>query len=291
MGRIVAVLATGVAVGAFAPGAAAAVVIGDVDPNSGSNCSGPTAMVQSTPAAGKTYTSPVDGVITSFRFQGPGSIPPPSETKLLVLEQLSPTDYRVVAASQFESVLGFLVSRATRVPIATGQMIGSYGHSCFTDTPSNGGMFRQAQFVPEPAVGSVQTYGGINPGRMILEATIEPDADGDGFGDETQDQCPTEPSLQEAPCDRVAPNATITKQPKDKTKKKKATFEFTSNEPGSTFTCALDGKEQFKPCTSPLTVKVKKGKHTFAVRAIDQAGNVDPTPATDGWKVKKKKKK
>jgi hypothetical protein len=44
-------------------------------------------------------------------------------------------------------------------------------------------------------------------------------------------------------------------------------------------------------CASPYTIKVKKGKHTFQVRAIDQAGNVDGTPATDDWKVKKKKKK
>jgi hypothetical protein len=35
---------------------------------------------------------------------------------------------------------------------------------------------------------------------------------------------------------------------------------------------------------------VKKGKHTFEVRAVDAAGNVDPTPASDTWKRKKKKK-
>ena len=81
------------------------------------------------------------------------------------------------------------------------------------------------------------------------------------------------------------------KGPKDKTKKRSATFEFSSSEPGSTFECTLDGKQTFKPCTSPITVKVKKGKHSFDVRATDAAGNADPTPASDTWKVKKKKKK
>jgi hypothetical protein len=38
-------------------------------------------------------------------------------------------------------------------------------------------------------------------------------------------------------------------------------------------------------------VTVKRGKHTFSVRATDQAGNVDATPATDTWKVKRKKRK
>ena len=41
----------------------------------------------------------------------------------------------------------------------------------------------------------------------------------------------------------------------------------------------------------PRTLKAGKGKHTFEVRATDAAGNVDPTPATQSWTVKKKKKK
>jgi large repetitive protein len=47
----------------------------------------------------------------------------------------------------------------------------------------------------------------------------------------------------------------------------------------------------FEPCASPKQVKAKKGKHSFAVRATDAAGNTDPTPATRSWTVKKKKKK
>jgi hypothetical protein len=48
----------------------------------------------------------------------------------------------------------------------------------------------------------------------------------------------------------------------------------------------------FETCTSPKTYSgLKKGSHTFAVRAVDAAGNLDPTPATRTWKVKKRKKK
>jgi hypothetical protein len=90
--------------------------------------------------------------------------------------------------------------------------------------------------------------------------------------------------------DTTPPDTTITKGPKKKSKKRKATFEFVSSEPGSTFQCKLD-KHDFAPCSSPDAFKVKKGKHTFQVRAIDPAGNVDPTPAEQTWKVKKKKKK
>jgi hypothetical protein len=96
------------------------------------------------------------------------------------------------------------------------------------------------------------------------------------------------PGTPEA-ADTNPPDTTITKHPKDKTKKKTATFEFTSNEPGSSFECSLDGAA-FAPCTSPDALKVKKGKHSFDVRAKDAAGNVDGSPASDTWKVKKKHK-
>jgi Ca2+-binding RTX toxin-like protein len=88
--------------------------------------------------------------------------------------------------------------------------------------------------------------------------------------------------------DTDPPETMISEGPKDNTKKKQATFEFTSSEPGSTFECAVDGQSLKLPCTSPYTVKVKNGKHTFQVHATDPAGNADATPASDAWKVKKK---
>ena len=93
------------------------------------------------------------------------------------------------------------------------------------------------------------------------------------------------------PGDGLPPTATITKGPKDKTKKKSATFEFSGTDARAvaSFECSLDNAA-FTTCTSPHTVKVKKGRHKFQVRAIDDAGNVGP-PASDTWKVKKKRKK
>jgi hypothetical protein len=93
-----------------------------------------------------------------------------------------------------------------------------------------------------------------------------------------------------AAADTTAPDTTITGGPKSKEKKGKATFTFTSDEAAVTFECSLDGGP-FEPCTSPHEVKVKKGKHTLAVRARDAAGNADGSPATRDWKVQKKKRK
>ena len=89
-----------------------------------------------------------------------------------------------------------------------------------------------------------------------------------------------------------APDTTLTKTPKKtvKTKKKKVkvSFSFASTIAGSTFACSIDGKA-FTACASGVTYKLKKGKHTFAVRAT-AAGVTDPTPATYSFKIKRKKK-
>ena len=73
-----------------------------------------------------------------------------------------------------------------------------------------------------------------------------------------------------------------------------ATFEFTANQPGATFECAVDGKP-FSPCTSPLRVgsvkrgnstarrRVGGGKHELQVQAT-VGGVTDATPARALWK-------
>jgi hypothetical protein len=86
--------------------------------------------------------------------------------------------------------------------------------------------------------------------------------------------------------DRAAPNTRITRGPARVTFKRLAKFRFTSTEPQSTFQCKVDS-ERWKRCRSPFKRKVGAGrKHVFRVRAIDRFGNVDPTPARFGWRVK-----
>ncbi len=92
------------------------------------------------------------------------------------------------------------------------------------------------------------------------------------------------------PADTKPPETEITKSPKKRLKlkpgkkKAKAKFSFASSEGNSTFECRVD-KKPFAACTSPRTVKLKKGKHTFQVAATDSAGNTDPTPAKFRVKV------
>jgi hypothetical protein len=91
--------------------------------------------------------------------------------------------------------------------------------------------------------------------------------------------------------DTTPPGTTLTPADLLKTKDRTPTYQFAGTEVSVRFECSVDG-EAFAACASPLTLeKLSKGAHTFAVRAIDQAGNADQTPATDAFKVTKRRKR
>jgi hypothetical protein len=84
--------------------------------------------------------------------------------------------------------------------------------------------------------------------------------------------------------DTIDPNTFIVKKPKKTTTDTKAAFRFRSSEAGLRFRCRL-GTRSWKPCTRSTTYIVGRGKHVLRVRAIDQAGNRDETPASYTWTV------
>ncbi len=86
--------------------------------------------------------------------------------------------------------------------------------------------------------------------------------------------------------DSLPPQTAIKKGPAANTKARKATFKFTSTEANSTFQCKLD-KKAWKTCKSGVAYKnLKKGKHTFQVRASDSLANQDRSPAKKTWRIK-----
>jgi hypothetical protein len=85
--------------------------------------------------------------------------------------------------------------------------------------------------------------------------------------------------------DTVAPETTIDSGPSGSTADTTPTFTFSSSEPGSIFQCRID-TGGFASCSSPQTTSaLADGSHSFEVRATDQAGNTDPTPASRTFTV------
>ena len=87
--------------------------------------------------------------------------------------------------------------------------------------------------------------------------------------------------------DTIAPNTAIGLKPPLSTKLRTAKFTFRAiPAAGATFQCKLD-KGRWVACKSPRTYRnLKKGLHTFYVRAVDEAGNKDKSPAKRTWRVK-----
>lgn len=87
--------------------------------------------------------------------------------------------------------------------------------------------------------------------------------------------------------DTTPPETTIDEGPPLLDFRSVPSFSFSSNEQKATFECKLD-KGSFEACASPKTYyhrHLPEGQHTFAVKAKDRAGNVDPTPARYAWEI------
>ncbi len=89
--------------------------------------------------------------------------------------------------------------------------------------------------------------------------------------------------------DSASPDTTITSGPSGTTNDSTPTFGFSSSETGSSFECRFD-VAAFAPCSGPgathtPTTALIDGEHVFEVRATDQAGNFDPSPASRSFTV------
>jgi hypothetical protein len=87
--------------------------------------------------------------------------------------------------------------------------------------------------------------------------------------------------------DLTAPETGIDSTPPNPSPSSTADFEFSSNELAS-FECRLDSSDEgdFAACASPASYAgLLDGTHTFEVRALDLAGNFDPTPAAATWTI------
>lgn len=85
--------------------------------------------------------------------------------------------------------------------------------------------------------------------------------------------------------DTVAPNTTLVEQPPLADNSVDVRFDFESNEDNVSYECRVDSGE-FAPCLpDDMFGPLGDGAHSFAVRAVDRAGNADPSSATYAWVI------
>ena len=85
--------------------------------------------------------------------------------------------------------------------------------------------------------------------------------------------------------DTEPPDTSIVSGPPEATKSGEASFEFASTEPGGSFECSFDAVA-WTPCASQQQVSgLLEGSYTYSVRAVDAAGNADPSPSSRTWTI------
>jgi hypothetical protein len=238
-------------------------------------------LLASEGSGGPTYVAPVNGVITSFTHQANGAA---GQVRALVLADVpSSNTKQVVAKSAKVAVTVNTVNTfVTQLPIKAGQHLALWYSTnlmaCLTVGIAGDSSVASAPFDADLSSTFSPTGVFVGSYRPNIAATFEPDADGDGFGDLTQDACPHS-ALTTAVCPQ--PDTKITKKPKHAStrSKVKVTFKFKASIAGSTFQCKLDGHKKWKKCKSPFKRRLGVGKHELRVRAVTAVGIPDPRPA------------
>lgn len=96
------------------------------------------------------------------------------------------------------------------------------------------------------------------------------------------------PGRVEFNVDTIPPETDLAGQPSGLTNNNHAAFTFTSpSDPGASFQCRFDAAgNSWEPCISPWQRDdLEDGAHVLEVRAVDRAGNADPTPAVREFNV------
>ena len=288
---IVLVSTTLVASGDGRAGAAGVITQVGSLPSGDQNFCDTLTAVQTSSAPGKSsYVMTRAGILTTWRWAGSTGATG-ARARAVVFRPAGTGTWTVVARSASSTLRSSTtLAYPTRLKVRAGDVLGltvelgaSSAVGCwYSAGPGDAFSFT---FAVAPAVGASFTpaQGTVPNARLAIAADLEPDADRDGYGDVTQDRCPTQATAGAA-CDRTAPVTSITAKPRSG-RDRTAVIKFASNESRSTFRCSLDGAA-YVACTSPRGASVRPGRHVFRVRATDRFGNVDRTPASAAWTVR-----
>ena len=190
--------------------AQASITAGQVapDPSAAFNCGSTFTFAQTATGAAPSYVVPTDGVLTAWRVNATSDTG--QKARLAVLHPMSGSSYAVVGTSEILDLkqAPFSDSLPARISVHSGDILAlspdpegtfmtlSGVHCAFptgdtTDVVSSGA---------NPVGSTVDLPGPSMKERLNLEATIEPDADGDGYGDESQDTCASDPAVHAGAC-------------------------------------------------------------------------------------------
>lgn len=142
-------------------------------------------------------TAPSDGVITSWTVRiAPGFPVETAPARLKLLRPAAvPNAFRVVGESADAGAGMPAFTQDTRIAVQAGDRLGLYRAggegtlACSTGAEGD----TLGTYKGDALNGLEWAYAPVAKFRLPVSAKIEPDADGDGYGDESQDACPKSP--------------------------------------------------------------------------------------------------
>jgi hypothetical protein len=201
-GALLALPASGMAAQSFGSG------LGNGPANGPMECAAPpvpctfVAHLQSGNGDGmKPRPAPIDGVVVKFRIR--------SATPDVVTFRLANISVQGLIGTASAVGIGPTVTLAgteeieefpARVPVTKGAHVALDGTSHGATYDSSGGRDTYLYAPPLAQGQAARTTTETSGGELLVQAVMEPDSDRDGFGDETQDSCPTDAGTQQGAC-------------------------------------------------------------------------------------------
>ena len=204
MARRSAVLLTALVAMAFAigvPSASASVEFGD---NCTANTAAPKyALVELAQTGALPIDAPTGGVITKVKFNVGVPLPIAIPQTVKLLRPVAGTEFAVSQEATVNVPLG-ASSLDVRMPVKPGERLALHGppfkfgeaetQATLFCGPEEGSLATSLE--DSPPGGTIKFTSTPVKARIPVAAVIEPDADGDGYGDETQDKCPQSAAVQ-----------------------------------------------------------------------------------------------
>jgi hypothetical protein len=170
------------------------------------NCGSGGCMRIQTSVGGVSTAAPVNGVVVRWRvLNGDAG---PFRVRVVTFNAGSSggmfRSYNVIRSSAVENVaartglFSAISSFPTRLPIPAGGYVALAGATRTEAFQQSSGA---ATYSSVDEVGDgLGASGETHNGTVLYDADIEPDVDGDGYGDVSQDSCPTDATVHEGPC-------------------------------------------------------------------------------------------
>jgi hypothetical protein len=202
----IAALAAGLLSLALAGPATAAVEVGNNCVATGSQDGYTAIQLSRASSRPEPLAVPADGVLTKWRVNATIPLPGEFPLALRVFRPLEGNRFAIVAGSGTETAGAGINLFDARIPVRAGDRFGTAGKVLYCDSAESGDLIGRVGSILAP--GGDSEFDNQEEQRLVaVTGIVEPDADGDGFGDETQDLCTISAARQD-PCPPVIHQAT-----------------------------------------------------------------------------------